>query len=46
MVWPKDQVRIEQECYPVGDIFGVDIYEATHLKTNHEIYVTASELMR
>jgi hypothetical protein len=46
MVWPKDQIRIEQECYPVGDVFGVDIYEATHIKTNQEVYVTASELMR
>tara|TARA_B100001059_G_C17679483_1_gene498912 strand:+ start:207 stop:794 length:588 start_codon:yes stop_codon:yes gene_type:complete len=46
MVWPKDQIRIEQECYPVGDVFGVDIYEATHIKTNQEVYVTASELIR
>ena len=46
MVWPKDQIRIEQECYPVGDVFGVDIYEATHIKTNQEVYITASELMR
>ena len=46
MVWPKDQVRIEEECFPVGDVFGVDIYEATHIKTEQKIYVTASELDR
>ena len=46
MVWPKDQVRINDECYPVGDVFGVDIYEATHIKTNQNIFVTTSELIR
>jgi len=46
MVWAKDQVRIAEECYPVGDVFGVDIYEVTHVKTDQEIYVTASELIR
>ena len=46
MVWPKDQVRIQEECYPVGDVFGVDIYEATHVNTDKQVYVTASELIR
>jgi hypothetical protein len=46
MVWPKDQVRINDECYPVGDVFGVDIYEATHVNTDKQVYVTASELIR
>ena len=46
MVWPKDQIRIEEECFPVGDVFGVDIYEAIHIKTEQQIYVTASELLR
>ena len=46
MVWPKDQVRIQDESFPVGDVFGVDIYEAVHIKTDQEVYVTASELTR
>ena len=46
MVWPKDQVRIQDDCFPVGDVFGVDIYEATHVNTDKQIYVTASELLR
>ena len=46
MVWPKDQVRVQEECYPVGDVFGVDIYEATHINTDKQVYVTASELIR
>ena len=27
------------EAYPVGDVFGVDIYEATH-ENNQKIYIT------
>ena len=46
MVWSKDQVRISEECFPVGDVFGVDIYKAVHMKTDQEVYVTASELIR
>ena len=46
MGWPKDQVRVQEECYPVGDVFGVDIYEATHVNTDKQVYVTASELIR
>ena len=46
MVWPKDQVRIQDDCFPVGDVFGVDIYEATHVNTDKQVYVTASELIR
>lgn len=46
LVWPKDQIRIFDDCYPVGDVFGVDIYEAMHVNTNKQIYVTAGELIR
>ena len=46
LVWSRDQVRIQDECFPVGDVFGVDVYEATHIKTNQKVYVTASELLR
>ena len=46
LVWAKDQVRVKDDCYPVGDVFGVDVYEAVHIKTDQEVYVTASELTR
>ena len=46
LVLAKDQIRIKDDCYTVGDVFGVDIYEAIHIKTEQEVYVTASELMR
>lgn len=46
LVWAKDQVRIKEDCYPIGDVFGVDIYEATHINTNQDVYITAGELIR
>ena len=46
LVWAKDQVRIKEDCYPIGNVFGVDIYEAIHVKTNQDVYITAGELIR
>tara|TARA_B100000519_G_scaffold200994_1_gene215456 strand:+ start:1012 stop:1593 length:582 start_codon:yes stop_codon:yes gene_type:complete len=46
LVWPKDQIRITNESFPVGEVFGVDIYEATHINTNRKVYVTVGELIR
>ena len=46
MVWAKDQIRINEECFPVGDVFGLDIYEATHVKTNQKVFIAASEIYK
>ena len=46
LVWPKDQIRISEESFPVGEVFGIDVYEATHINTNRQVYVTVSELIR
>mgnify|MGYP001177809020 FL=1 len=43
---PKDKIRIQTESYPVGDIFGLDVYEATHLNTNQKIYVVLGEIYK
>ena len=45
-VWPKDQIRIRENSYPVGDVFGIPIYEATHMKTNQKIFITVNEIYR
>ncbi len=45
-VWPKDQIRVYEESYPIGDVFGVDVYEATHINTNQNVYVTVSEIYK
>lgn len=46
LVWSKDQIRIEEESYPVGDVFGIDIYEAIHLKTNQKIFISSNEIYK
>tara|TARA_A100001391_G_scaffold168225_1_gene128746 strand:- start:847 stop:1437 length:591 start_codon:yes stop_codon:yes gene_type:complete len=45
-VRPKDQIRIQEDCFPVGDVFGLDIYEAIHMKTNQRIYIATSEIYK
>ena len=32
-------IKVKDNCYPVGNIFGIDIYEVIHTRTNHKIYV-------
>lgn len=46
LVVPRDAVRVNEDCYPVGDIFGLDVYEVTHARTKQKIYTTIGELIR
>jgi hypothetical protein len=46
MARPNDRIRIEQDCYPVGNIFGIDVYEATHINTNQRVVITVGEIYR
>ena len=46
MVRNRDQVKVHEDSYPVGDVLGLDIYEVTHVRTNQKVYVTAMELFR
>lgn len=45
LVNERDQVKVE-EGSKVGEMFGIDIYEATHLKTRQKVYVTTGELYK
>ena len=45
MVKAKDWVAVGESAYPVGNIFGLNIYEATHKKTNQKVYITVEELL-
>ena len=45
MVKEKDWVTVSENCYPVGNVFGIDIYEATHKRTRQKVYVTTDELI-
>tara|TARA_B100001287_G_C22678898_1_gene529197 strand:- start:2074 stop:2661 length:588 start_codon:yes stop_codon:yes gene_type:complete len=46
LVNAKDKIRIKDDAYPVGDVFGIDIYEATHMNTNKKIFIAASEIYK
>ena len=46
IVRPKDSIRVKDECYPVGDVFGLDIYEGIHQSTNQPVYFTLSEIYK
>lgn len=45
VVKAKDWISVAEQSYPVGQVFGIDVYEAVHVKTNQKIYVTVSELL-
>ena len=45
-VLPNDKVKVAEDTMPVGDMFGINIYEATHVRTNKKVYVTSLELLR
>lgn len=46
MVSANDRIRISADCFPVGEIMGMDIYEAIHLNTNQPVYITLGEIYK
>lgn len=47
LVKKGDQVRVvEDKNAPVDEIFGVNIYEVTHLKSGQTIYITTGEITK
>jgi len=45
-VLAKDSIRVCDEAYPVGMVFGLDIYEAQHVKTGKKVHFTIGEIYR
>ena len=41
-----DTIRVDSAAYPVSDFYGINIYEAVHVRTQQKVYVTAQELRR
>jgi len=41
----NDKIRVTK-MKPVGEIFGLDIYEATHIRSGQQVYVTIGELLK
>jgi hypothetical protein len=46
LVRKSDKIRVHMDSYPVGDMFGLDVYEATHMNTNQKLYITLKEISR
>lgn len=46
LVKRNDRIRVQQGAYPVGAVFGIDVYEAIHIPTNEKVYITVGELIR
>lgn len=43
---PRDQIFVSDDAYPIGEIFGLDIYEVTHVNSNQKMYVTVGEIYK
>jgi len=41
-----DNVQVKMDAYPVGNVLGQDIFEATHVRTGQAIYIAVGELRR
>ena len=46
LAFSKDKIRISEDCYPIDDIFGINIYEGTHIGTNQKIHFTIGEIYK
>ena len=47
LIWKGDQVRItEANSFPQREVFGIQVYEAVHMKTQRTIYITTSEITK
>lgn len=46
VVMPNDKIRVMDDSYPVGHVFGIRIYEAIHMNTKQKIYISSGEISR
>jgi len=40
------KIKVSPDAFPIGNLFGINIYEATHIRTNKTIYITSTEIVR
>ena len=45
-ILPNDKVKVGEKAMPIGEMFGINIYEATHIRSKQKVYVTSLELLR
>ena len=41
-----DKIRVSENCKPIYNICGLDIFEVTHMPTNQQIYIASGELIK
>lgn len=47
IIFKDDKIRIyENSSTPVGDVLGINIYEATHLNSQQKVYISTGEITR
>ena len=46
LAFSKDKIRLGEDCFPIDDIFGINIYEGTHIGTNQKIHFTIGEIYK
>ena len=46
IVIAKDKIKIGDDCFPVGDVFGINVYEGTHINTGQKIHFTLGEIYK
>jgi len=46
IVIARDKVKIEDDCFPVGDVFGINVYEGVHVNTGQKIHFTLGEIYK
>jgi len=46
IVNPDDKIKINNDCYPIDTVFGLNIYEGMHLRSEQNIYITIGELYK
>ena len=45
IILPKDQIKVNNGS-PIGDVFGINVYEATHVRTGQQCYISTSEIYK
>lgn len=46
LAFEKDKIRVADNTYPISDVFGIDIYEATHINTNQTLHIAVGEIYK
>lgn len=46
LVKANDKIVVYDESYPIGDVLGIDVYEAIHVNTNQPVYVSLGEIYK